>query len=870
MKKTIALLCLMISALMGAQEFSTAGFFELEGSGRQVFSMNPAWRFHKGHINGASEKDFNDSGWAVVNLPDGIEYLPAEASGCINYQGPVWYRKHFTPQSEWGGKRAMLHFEAIMGKCRVWLNGEMVATHYGGYLPVIADLTGLLKYGEDNVIAVCADNSNDPDYVPGKSQNNLDFTYFGGIYRDCWMVIHNNVFISDPNFENITAGGGLTVGFENVSEKSADITLRTDIRNATSRTFSGKVEYSLQTAEGKTVASANARIKVSPGAISATDAIMRVSQPSLWSPSDPTLYNLIVKVKDSRGAVVDGYRQRIGIRTFEFRGEDGLWLNGKPYDHPLIGANRHQDFAILGHALPNSLHWRDAKKLRDAGLEIIRNAHCPQDPAFLDACDELGLFVINNIPGWQFFNEKNPAFEQLAYEDLRNLIRRDRNRACQFIWEPMINETWLPESFAQNGLKIVAEEYPFEYRYCACNGTDSFAEMFDVIFEHPSKTTDGREVKFPHKSYYTREWGDNVDDWSSHNSNSRCARNWGEVPMLVQAQHYADLDLTTNWDILCRQSRRHVGGTLWHSFDHQRGYHPDPFYGGIMDNFRQAKYSYWLFMAQRPVEKRDDVPYETGPFVFIAHEMTPFSPSDVTVYSNCDEVRLTYRKNGQTRTQKKDKDRVGMPSPIMTFKDVYDFYTDKLMCRENKADEIFLLAEGLVDGKVVASHKVMASKRPTKISLSVDSDGMPLIADGSDCVVVIASITDDKGIVKRLSNESVRFEIEGEGEIVGDSTNGANPRDVQWGTAPVIIRSTTNPGKIRLKASLQYEGSDKAAPCEIEIETVPASKPLVYDGSELAKSNHKRSWSANSNTVSSSSSEEMKKVFEDQKKYGEQ
>ena len=124
----------------------------------------------------------------------------------------------------------------------------------------------------------------------------------------------------------------------------------------------------------------------------------QVENPHLWSPDSPYLYSLRVYVKDKNGHVTDGYSRRIGIRSIEFKGKDGFWLNGKPYPEPLIGANRHQDFAIIGNALSNSLHWRDAKKLRDAGLRVIRNAHYPQDPAFMDACDELGLFVIVNTP----------------------------------------------------------------------------------------------------------------------------------------------------------------------------------------------------------------------------------------------------------------------------------------------------------------------------------------------------------------------------------------------------------------------------------------------------------------------------------------
>lgn len=139
-------------------------------------------------------KEFNDKDWTVVSLPDGIEYLPTEASGCINYQGEVWYRKHFTPDAALKGKKLFLHFEAIMGKSKVFVNGKLLTEHFGGYLPVIADVTDVLDWNGDNVIAVWADNSDDPSYPPGKAQDVLDYTYFGGIYRDCWLIAHNNVF----------------------------------------------------------------------------------------------------------------------------------------------------------------------------------------------------------------------------------------------------------------------------------------------------------------------------------------------------------------------------------------------------------------------------------------------------------------------------------------------------------------------------------------------------------------------------------------------------------------------------------------------------------------------------------------------------
>lgn len=816
-------------------EFSTAGFFQLPNSGREVFSMNPAWRFYKGTVAGAEATNFNDAEWTVVSLPNGIEYLPAEASGCINYQGEVWYRKHFTPADALKGKKLFLHFEAIMGKSKVFVNGKLLAEHFGGYLPVVVDISDVLNWGEDNVIAVWVDNSDDTSYPPGKAQDVLDFTYFGGIYRDCWLIAHNLVFITDPNFENEVAGGGLFVAYDKVSDVSAEVLLKAHVRNDGRKAFTGVVEYELQQPDGTQVAFLNDKVQVQPGkAITSKDKII-VKNPMLWSPETPTLYNLIVRIRDREGNVVDGYRHRIGIRSVEFKGKDGFWLNGKPYESPLIGANRHQDFAVVGNAVANSIHWRDAKKLRDAGMKVIRNAHCPQDPAFMDACDELGLFVIVNTPGWQFWNDA-PEFAQRVYSDIRNLVRRDRNHACVWMWEPILNETWYPEDFAKNTRDIVNQEYPYPYCYSGCDSGARGREHFPVLFTHPSydgKSWGDKDAD-PKITYFTREWGDNVDDWSSHNSPSRVARNWGEQPMLIQAQHYANPTYTfTCYDALYRTPRQHVGGCLWHSFDHQRGYHPDPFYGGLMDVFRQPKYSYYMFKAQRSPQTEERL-FETGPMVYIAHEMTPFSGKDVTVYSNCDEVRLTFLKDGKTYTYNKPVVKEGMPSPVITFPDVYDFMVDKALSRKKKQDEVLLRAEGLIVGKVVATHEVHPARRPEKVLLWVDNENVNLKADGSDFVTVVAAIADKNGNIKRLNNYYVKFHVEGEGRILGDAGILANPAPVKWGTAPVLIQSTLKPGKIKVTASVLFEGSQMPVSAVLELESYPTAHSLVYSEKDAA------------------------------------
>lgn len=822
----IKLVCLVFALVSYAHEpeFSIAGFFRLNGTGRDVYSMNPAWRFYKGSARGAETKVFDDSKWQVISLPHGIEYLPTEASGNINYQGEVWYRKHFVPSDSLKGKKIFLHFEAIMGKSKIYVNGLLLKEHFGGYLPISVELTHTLVWGEDNVIAVLADNSDDPSYPPGKPQDMLDFTYFGGIYRDCWMIAHHSVYITDPNYENEVAGGGLLVVTERLSDHSAELLMRLHTRNDTDRNFSGNIIYSLVDQNGVEVTSKCVPLNIRKKTSTSLQTGMSIKQPSLWTPSTPYLYHLLVRIYDKKGNVVDGYRRRIGIRTIDFRGKDGFWLNGKPYGKPLMGANRHQDFAVVGNAVSNSIHWRDAKKLKDIGLEVIRNAHYPQDPAFMDACDELGLFVIVNTPGWQFWNE-SPVFAERVYQDIRNTIRRDRNHPCVWLWEPVLNETSYPSDFARQAKMIAYEECPYSSFHSACDACNVGKEFYEVHFYQGLEPL----PRDPGITYFKREWGDFPDDWNAQNSPSRVARNWGEQPMLVQATHYACSSYDyINWENLYHIFPRSVGGCLWHSFDHQRGYHSDPFYGGLMDAFRQPKYAYYMFMAQRSPQVLPGSLAETGPMVYVAHEMTPFSGRDVTVYSNCDEVRLTVNPEGKTYVYQKEKGRRGMPSPVIVFQDVFDLV-------KSKNPEACLLAEGIMEGKVVAIHKVTPARRAVQIRLRTDDEGVNLRADGSDIVTVIAEIVDKDGRVKRLNNQSVYFSIEGEGRILGGSEVMANPAPVKWGSAPILVQATTTPGKIKVKAGVFYKGSQMPVSAELELHSISPMYPLVFNAGEMAQ-----------------------------------
>lgn len=799
--------------------FSTAGFYRIDHAGREVYNFNTGWKFHKGPADSAENPLFDDSAWEVVNTPHGLEYLPDEASGCINYQGEAWYRKHFKVPGSLNGQKIFLHFEAIMGKSRIWVNGKLMKEHFGGYLPVVLDITGDVRPdGRENIIVVRADNSDDPAYPPGKPQRDLDFAYFGGIYRDVWLYSTHPVHITDPNVSGQIAGGGVFVHYEDLTDQQVEIHVSTEIFNETGRSSRVNVSSGILDRNGQLCGRSLETVTLPAGERKTVRQIIRLETPHLWHPDDPYLHTLVSEII-SGGQTIDGFATRIGIRKLEFRGRQGFFLNNEPFGDKLMGANRHQDFAYIGNAMTNSLHWRDVMKLRNAGMRIIRSAHYPQDPALMDACDELGMFIIVATPGWQFWNDA-PEFAQRVYSDIRNMVRRDRNHPSVIMWEPILNETGYPEDFAKNVHEITHDEYPYQGCFTACDSRARGAEYFDVKYGYYREEAE--------ESFFVREWGDHVDDWSSHNSDSRGRRSWGEHVQLIQALHYLNPENESriHYDMFYSFPEQLVGGALWHAFDHNRGYHPDPFYGGIMDIFRQPKYSYFGFQSMRDPDL--EVPnIENGPMIFIANEMNPFSSGDVWVFTNCEEVRLAFSGEEPRTIFVKDLE-AHMPHPPVVFHDVYTWGDLTLRGRGGNRDTACIVAEGLIDGRVVATATRFPAKRESKLILEVDFAGIPLIADGSDIVTVIAKLVDQHGNVKRLGEEMVWFEVIGEGSMIAADESWANPRKVEWGTTPCLVRSTTIAGEITVRARVVYGGINIALPDEVTFKSVPPPQPLLF------------------------------------------
>lgn len=761
---------------------------------RVVLSMNRNWQFWRPEESAAAtgapkQKEMNppgDAQWEPAALPHTVRLEPRDVSGGRNYQGVCWYRRSFEAKPEWKGRIVYLKFQGAMQVADVWLNGEHLTTHYGGYQPFVLDLSKGLRFGQANVVTVRLDNSDNPEVPPGKPQDQLDFVYFGGLYRSVDIEILDPLHITDPILAGKVAGGGIFVTFPVVDAGESTVQVQTDVANEwdTRRTFTITQEL---TGPGGAVAATTAQtFTCEAGASLAATQKMQLRNPKLWHPDNPQLYWLHTAVSEN-GRVTDDQFTRIGIRSIRFEKDRGLLINGEPFFS--IGANRHQDHPYVGYALPPSAHYRDACKLREAGFTSYR-IHYPQDPSFMDACDELGILAIVSNPGWQFVGDE--TFIQRVYQDAREMIRRDRNHASVAMWEATLNESD-NSRLAAELYRIVHEEFPGPACYAAGDPIKQQVPGFkgwDVGYVEDQQ-------KDPLRPSWIREWGDQVDNWSDQQSRVRVPRLWGETAMLGQASaHLASMDR------IYQPETRPAGADLWAGIDAFRGYHHQPFMGGPIDLFRLPKFDYFMFQSQRPAEAKPATA-GSGPMVFIANFGTFQSPAAVTVFSNCDEVRLT--QNGKLIGTQPPDSGYQLPHPPFTFKVGNFSGTHSMLFAGNAAPagtEIgTLVAEGLIGGKVAATHVVRSPGVPSRIELHVDGCGVDPLANGADWVRVYAHVCDARGTTYPYSDDMITFTVSGQGAVIGDKTIFANPLRAEAGIATVLVRTTTVAGAVTVRAS---------------------------------------------------------------------
>ncbi|QQL44828.1 glycoside hydrolase family 2 protein [Sulfuriroseicoccus oceanibius] len=736
--------------------------------------FNEYWEFQKGD---------EATQWQHVTLPHTAHLEPYISNDM--WMGECRYRKSFEFKPEWQGKRVALQFEGAMGIATVSLNGKELDKHIGGYIGFEVELTDHLQPGK-NLLEVTLDNRENPDYPPGKSYRTLDFAWFSGIYRNVHLVVTDKLHISNAIAANQPAGGGIFVTYPEVSTESATIQIKTHVVNDHAENRTLQVDQSLWLDGQRLTGSRSDALTLAPESDQHVTQQLQLENPLLWSPQAPNLYTLKTQLLADDQSVVHEETQKIGVRTISYSA-DGFVLNGKNFFQR--GTNRHQEFPYIGYAASDEAQYRDAVKIKEAGFDIVRISHYPQSPAFMRACDELGLMTINCITGWQFF--KDGEFAKHSLQEGRDLIRRDRNHPSVVLWEISLNETHVPSEFLAQQHAIVDEEYPGDQSFSG-SWKDGPHDVFLPARQHGKGPKFWDDWENNGKPAFTAEYGDweyyaqaaaNFNQHGSkelkkEESTSRQLRKHGEKRLLQQALNYQE---SHNQNL---RGKSIIGDANWLMFDYNRGYANDHCSSGVMDLMRLPKFAYYFYRSQRPAHEASDR-FSSGPMVFAATYWQTDSSPHVRVFSNCESV-TAYLNGKKVATQTPDDDQFSthLNHPPFTF-DFGQFTPGELR---------FV---GHIDGKPVAEHRVNTPGEPASLALQVDESGKPLVADGNDFVFVYASVVDAKGTVVPTANHTIRFDVQG-GQVVGPSTVTA-----EAGTQGVLVRANPHAGSVRVTASAE-------------------------------------------------------------------
>lgn len=805
---------------------------------REYRSLNTEWKFYFNKMpdDAVYRKDYDDAWWESVNVPHTLRIEPYDV--LFPVQGQCWYRKHLFIEEKLQGKKLFLEFEGAMQECDIWLNGEKLQSHYGGYLPFTVDITDKAIYGQENVIAVFLQNLDNPDIPPGKSSNKLDFQYWGGLYRNVRLCICDKLHITDAVYKNKRADGGVFFRCEELNENGAKLFVSVNVDNESDLDRTYTVQVTLRDKEGKTTVTDRQKAFLAANSNGTTRFMLHVSAPHLWSDKDPYLYQLEATVFDEQSQ--DTLVQPVGIRWLEIKA-GGLYLNNEKVE--LTGANRHQQYPHLGIAVSDQAHYREVKLLKEGGFNFLRLCHYPQAPAVYRACDELGMLVLDCTPGWQWCKETGP-FKTRVYQNIRDMIRRDRNHPCVVLWEVSLNETAATEAHMWNDRwsgadddfmhychLIAHEEYPGSQMYTSgdSNGRVNLENVdFDVFYfgltggkidgsaeaQNEINALQGKlQVRKP---LLCREYGD--FSYGFHFSTTRRDRGDGEHAMLHSAWNFA---FTHNK--LLRETDS-IGDAIWVAVDYTRPYFvPFPIEkSGVLDIFRIPKFSYYFFASQR-----DD-----KPVLYIANYWQKGSDmKNIVVFSNCEEVALLVngKEVGRQQPQWGGETGYNMPKKYQAAGywngNLRNMLDDSLEITKNYNHDVeakcfdgsntnclnhpplrfeqvpyeegTLEAVGYIGGKEVVRQTRKSEPKAAKLSLVAADQGIPLEADGVDFVFVYACVQDETGALCVADERKVRFSIDG-GELIG-----RNPVNAQAGIAPVIVRKNKGATQLKITADAQ-------------------------------------------------------------------
>ena len=736
--------------------------------GRLILPMNRNWRYSRSVVEGGHARDFDDSRFDRVAIPHTNIRLPWHGFDEKTYEFVSLYRRRFKLPAQAKGMRVFADFEGVMTASTVWINGERLGEYKGGYTPFSFELTPRLDFDGENLLAVDVDSTERPDIPP--FGNEIDYLTFGGIYREVSLRVVPTTFIENifvrPK-DVLTSNPTMDVDcFVQHLEASKDV-LTIDVE-----LFDGDRVIAKASQQ---VASAS-----SPGEpLPHTVRLEHLGGINLWSLEKRSLYSARVRLRHG-SQPLDEDSRRFGFRQAQFT-DHGFELNGKVIK--LRGLDRHQTFPWVGQAMPARPQRRDAQILRDKlKCNIVRTSHYPQSRHFLDACDEIGLLVLEEIPGWQHIGDA--AWKDVSVDNVRRMIRRDWNHPCIILWGVRINES--------------KDDHDFYVR------TNAMAHQLDS-----TRQTGGiryfQESEFLEDVFTMNDFG-----WPLKPPNHPRYLNTEFCGHTFPTKTIDQVERLTEHTI--RHARVHdqlasdpqyAGGIAWCAFDYNThnnfGSGDRICYHGVTDIFREPKPAAGFYKSQ--CDPEEEVVLE--PAFHWARGDASVALSKAVVCSNCDHLKL-YMDDKLVAEVDPDRKQFAHLR--------YAPFELELGGFSHKWGDLRI--EGYIQGKLVITRNMSGKGVDAKFLLLPDDT--ELVADGADTTRVVLRVTDEFGAVHPFANDAIKFELEGPAELIGD-----NPFSLVGGTGAVWIRAQEQPGKVRLKAIHPYLGAQQV---EIDVGASPEER----------------------------------------------
>jgi beta-galactosidase len=735
-----------------------------------VFPINRKWRYNRAFVEGAHSREFDDSAFDHVVIPHTNVRLPWHSFDDQQYEFVSIYRRHFRLPAEARGKRVFVDFEGVMTASTAWINGVRLGEYKGGYTPFSFDLTPHIEFGGENLLAVDVDSSERPDIPPFGYQ--IDYLTFGGIYREVSLRIVPATFI------------------ENVFAKPKDVltehpSLDVDCYLQHMETTRDPLTLEISLREGNLVLAKGAQ-RVPPAQATAEPVVHTIHVDNLgsiklWDLTRPHLYT--VQVRLLRGTQpLDEVSRTIGFREAQFT-DHGFELNGKVIK--LRGLDHHQTFPFVGQAMPGRVQRRDAVILRNQlKCNIVRTSHYPQSRHFLDACDQIGLLVLEEIPGWQHIGDE--PWKLLSIDNVGRMIRRDWNHPSIILWGVRINES--------------KDDHAFYVR------TNALAHKLD-----PTRQTGGiryfQESEFLEDVFTMNDFGFPLKPPNHPRYlNTEFVGHTYPTKTIDQVERLTEHTLrhARIHDQLA-SNPQYAGGIGWCAFDYNTH---DDFgsgdricYHGVTDMFREPKPAAGFYKSQcNPAE---EVVLE--PAFHWARGDASVGFSKAVMCSNCDHIKLYIADEliAEVDPDRKTFQHLQYAPFIVELGDLF----------HNKWGDLRL--EGYIQGKQVIVKKYSGKGVDQKFTLLPDDTS--LIADGADTTRVVLRVTDEFDAIRPFANDAINFELEGPAEIIGD-----NPFAVVGGTGAIWIRAKEQAGTVRLTATHPLLGKH-----QVEFEMTVAAPEAV-------------------------------------------